>query len=123
MNTKDIAYWATSGLLALAMAGSSAGYLTGAMDENMQQIGLPAWFVLVLGTWKGLGAIALVAPVFPRIKEWAYAGFGFTFTGAVVAHLGSGDPIGTAIPPLVMLGLLVASYVLRPARLTLVPAA
>lgn len=121
MNAKTIAYWVLSGLLALAMAGSAFGYLSGAMDEDMGHLGMPHWFVVVLGAWKGLSAIALLVPALPIIKEWAYAGLFFTFTGAVVAHLASGDPVTTAIPPLVMLGIGAGSYFLRPSHLRVAP--
>ena len=122
MDKKTMAYWAASGILALAMAGSCAGYLTGAMDADMAKLGVPPWFVLLLGSWKGLAAIALVVPALPRVKEWAYAGLFFTFTGAAVAHLASGDGFGAIVPPLVMLTLMFASYNLRPAHLVVGPA-
>ena len=37
--------------------------------------------------WKLLGAIALLVPRFPRLKEWAYAGIFFDMTGAIVSGL------------------------------------
>jgi hypothetical protein len=117
MDGKTIGYWASSGLVALAMGASAAGYLSGAMDADMAKLGLPGWFVLTLGTWKGLAAIALLVPALPRVKEWAYAGLFFTFTGAVIAHLASGDPVATAVPPIVLGLITTASYVLRPAHL------
>ena len=38
-----------------------------------QQLGYPAYFSVILGVWKVLGAVALLVPRFPRLKEWAYA--------------------------------------------------
>ena len=43
---------------------------------------LPAYFCLILGVWKVLGAVAVLVPRFPRLKEWAYAGAVFELTGA-----------------------------------------
>jgi hypothetical protein len=42
---------------------------------------------------KLLGAILLLAPVPARLKEWTYAGFGFTLGSAVIAHLAIGDGV------------------------------
>ena len=44
----------------------------------------------------------------------AYAGFTFLLTGAFASHLAAGDPVGQALPPLVILGILLASWALRP---------
>lgn len=120
MDAKRIGYWLTTGLIALAMAGSAAGYLAGAMDADMASLGFDRTFVVTLGVWKALGAVALVVPIWPRVKEWAYAGFFFTFTGAAISHLAVAD--GKFAPPLVMLAILTASYFLRPAHLVVGPA-
>lgn len=114
MNGRTIGYWASTGLLSLAMLGSAAGYLTGAMNEAMGALGYPMYFVTLLGVWKGLGAIALLAPGLARLKEWAYAGFFFTFTGAAISHAAVGDGAGEIVAPLVMLAMLGASWALRP---------
>jgi hypothetical protein len=44
--------------------------------------------------WNMLGAAALLAPRFPRLKEWAYAGAFFVCSGAIVSHVitGKGMP-------------------------------
>ena len=55
--------------------------------EGMQALGYPAYMMLILGTWKVLGSLALLAPRFPRLKEWAYAGMFFNMTGAAISHL------------------------------------
>ena len=40
------------------------------------------YFLTIIGVWKVLGAIAILVPGFPRLKEWAYAGIFFDVTGA-----------------------------------------
>lgn len=111
MNAKTITYWATTGLLSLAMLGSGFGYLSGAMNEAMiDHMGYPAHFVMILGTWKLLVAPGLLAPGFAKVKEWAYAGLFFTLTGAAVAHAAIGDGAGEILPPLFMLALTLTSY-------------
>lgn len=125
MNSKNIAYWATTGLVALAFLGGGAADLSRS-DEvmaGMAHLGYPVYFATILGIWKVLGAIALVAPGFPRLKEWAYAGIFFDLSGAAASHAASGDDAGKVMVPLVILGLTAASWALRPAtrRLEAVP--
>lgn len=67
----------------------------------------------ILGTWKLLGAIVLAMPEKPLWKEWAYAGFFFDFSGAIVTHLFVGDMMFPA--PTIFLLILIGSYKLRPA--------
>jgi hypothetical protein len=68
------------------------------------------------------GAIALLAPGFPRLKEWAYAGIFFNMTGAAISHAAVGDYGAYGyhlIVPLTFAGLAVASWALRPQSRTL----
>lgn len=127
MNSKNIAYWATTGLVALAFVGGGAADLSRS-DEVMAglaHLGYPLYFATILGIWKILGAVALVAPGLPRLKEWAYAGIFFDLSGAAASHAASGDDVGKVMVPLVILGLTALSWALRPAgrRLEAVPAA
>jgi uncharacterized membrane protein YphA (DoxX/SURF4 family) len=80
----------------------------------MRALGYPLYFLTILGTWKVLGAAALLAPRLPRLKEWAYAGIFFDLTGAAISHAFSGDPAGKVATPLVFLLLAGASWALRP---------
>ena len=117
MNPKTIGYWISTVLISLMMLGSGAGYLSGQMNEAMVgHLGYPAHFVLLLGTWKLLVAPALLAPGFTRLKELAYAGMFFTFTGAAWAHISVGDGVGEIMAPLVALALAMTSFALRDAR-------
>ena len=50
-----------------------------------RQLGYPMYFFAILGVWKVLGAIAILVPRFPRLKEWAYAGIFFDLTGAAAS--------------------------------------
>jgi len=113
MKRNSILYWATTGLLSLAMLFSAFAYLTQpAMKEAFTHLGYPAYFRVELAVAKVLGVLLLLAPVAPRVKEWAYAGFAFTFVSAFIGHSALGDPLGERIGPLIMLALLAASYVL-----------
>jgi hypothetical protein len=78
-------------------------------------LGYPSYFLVLLGTWKVLGAAALLVPRQPLLKEWAYAGAFFTYTGAMISHLVAGYGL-SEVPLLgVMTALTVASWALRPA--------
>lgn len=112
MDTTSIIYWITTGLLTAAMAYSAYAYITQpAMKTTFEHLGYPTYFRLQLAVAKLLGVVVLLAPVGPLLKEWAYAGFAFTFISAFVSHSALGDTVVERLGPLVVLALLVASYV------------
>lgn len=117
MKTQRIGYWVTTSLLALALAaGGTADLLVvPAVQEAMTTLGYPAYVATLIGAWKLLGAAAILAPGMPRLKEWAYAGIFFDLTGAAISHAAVADPASKIITPLVLLGLAIASWSLRPA--------
>jgi uncharacterized membrane protein YphA (DoxX/SURF4 family) len=113
---KVIAYWVTTvfgpasfvigGVLFLSHGEHQVAVLT--------QLGYPTYVLDILGLWKVLGAIAVLIPGFPRLKEWAYAGFVFDLTGAAASQAFAGtDPI-QILAPLGFLAVVVASWALRP---------
>jgi hypothetical protein len=114
--TRRIGYWITTGLVALALGSGGVGDVLRVDDivAGMVHLGYPVYFCVILGVWKLLGAATLLAPGLPRLKEWAYAGAVFDFTGAVLSHAASGDPVTKMIAPLVLAGLTLASWALRP---------
>ena len=118
---RNTAYWASTGLAALALGATGAADLLRVppIMESLAHLGYPAYFVTILGTWELLGVAAIVAPELPRVKEWAYAGMFFTLTGAALSHAASGEPVSKVLLPLVVLGAVVVSWALRPARRTL----
>jgi uncharacterized membrane protein YphA (DoxX/SURF4 family) len=96
------------------------GYLHLTRDPQVMatlaHLGYPPYFATILGVWKLLGAIAIVAPGSPRLKEWAYAGFFFDLTGAAATRAFVGDGVVDIIAPLAFLALVAASWALQPAR-------
>lgn len=116
MNMKLIAYWVATGLLTFILLFSGIGALTKQdfLIEAMLNIDFPLYVMNILGTDYTLAAIAIIAPGFPRLKEWAYAGVVFAMTAAFASHVAIGDTFENMIPPLVILSITVVSYMLRP---------
>jgi len=77
--------------------------------------GYPVYFLTIIGAWKMLGTIALLAPGLPRLKEWAYAGIFFNMTGALLSHLASGSAGWHGAVTGTFAALTVISWALRPA--------
>jgi uncharacterized membrane protein YphA (DoxX/SURF4 family) len=122
---RTIGFWVATGLVAL-------GFLTGGVFDAargpdvravMSHLGYPAYFAAILGVWKVLGGLAILAPRLPRLKEWAYAGMVFDLSGAVISHVVVGDGAKAVTTPAILLLLVVASWALRPASRRLLVAA
>jgi uncharacterized membrane protein YphA (DoxX/SURF4 family) len=114
---KIIAYWITTALVAfeLVMGGVWDVLRVPQVRGLIERLGYPPYFPVIIGIWKLLGAVALLIPRFPRLKEWAYAGVLFDLTGAVASLLASGlANVGTMAYPVVMIGVAFASWSLRP---------
>lgn len=116
-SSRTIAYWAATGVLGTEMLVGGMWGILGIpyAREMLHGLGYPDYFAALLGTWYLLGGLAILAPGFPRLKEWAYAGATFVYTGAVVSHLAVHDPVGKVLAPVVFLGVSFASWALRPA--------
>jgi hypothetical protein len=113
---RTIAYWAATLLIAaeFGVGGVADTLHLPPFFEALLQLGYPAYFGVILGVWKVLGAMAVLAPRLPRLKEWAYAGMIFTLTGAVASALAMGGGAGDVALPLAFTGLVAVSWSLRP---------
>ena len=124
MKAKNVAYWTTTVLLALFMSGGivQIAQFKGNPHGVVPQLGYPMYFFAIIGVWKVLGAIAILVPRFPRLKEWAYAGIFFDLTGAAISCVAVGvyGAYGFhVIAPLLIAGLTVTSWALRPPSRTI----
>ena len=111
-----ILYWGATVFVALEALYGAFTYLTTTPHavENFRHVGYPQQLRVLLGIAKLAGAIVLLLPRLPTLKEWAYAGFTFTWIAASVAHYLAGDG-ALVLLPVGLLGLLAVSYLTRPA--------
>jgi uncharacterized membrane protein len=112
-----IIYWIATAWLSLGMLSTGIVQFLRLKEEtkNVIALGYPEYFLTILGTWKILGVIAVLVPKFPLLKEWAYAGFFFTMTGAIISHLAMGDELKEYFGPTLLLILTIVSWYFRPA--------
>lgn len=112
-----IIYWVATIWLALGMLSTGLVQLFHVKEEVdlILSLGYPVYFLTLLGTLKVLGVVVLLMPGFLLLKEWAYAGFFFSMSGAIVSHIASGNSINEIFPPLLLLVLTIASWYFRPA--------
>lgn len=111
-----IIYWIATIWLSLGMLSTGIVQLLQIKEEvdMMTHLGYPLYFLTLLGIWKILGVIAVLLPKFARLKEWAYAGFFFSMSGAVFSHLATGDPAIELFGPVLLIVLTGISWYLRP---------
>jgi uncharacterized membrane protein YphA (DoxX/SURF4 family) len=120
MKAKPIIYWTMTILVAFFIGGGGAAQILQFQANPhgvVPVLGYPTYFFAILGVWKVLGAIAILIPRFPRLKEWAYAGIFFDLTGAAASCAavgGYGAYAFHVIAPLIITGFTVASWALRP---------
>jgi hypothetical protein len=125
MKSKNIAYWTTTGLIAFFIGGGGGAQMWQYHANPhgvVPVLGYPMYFFAILGFWKVLGAIAILVPRYPRLKEWAYAGIFFDLTGAAAscAAVGGYGAYGFhVLAPLILTGITVASWALRPESRTI----
>src|SRR5438876_10759675 len=117
-----IGYWVTTILIALeTLAGGVTDLMHGRTNlfsgpsvvDVVTSLGYPVYVLAILGIWKIPGAVVLVVPRFLRLKEWAYAGIVFELSGAAASQAVRGRS-SDIIAPLVLLGLALSSWALRP---------
>ncbi|MEP6674678.1 MAG: DoxX family protein [Ferruginibacter sp.] len=110
--TNNNLYWISTIIFALLMLMDGIG---GIMQQQagkdvMLKLGYPFYFLVIGGTAKILGAIALLQPWYKTIKEWAFAGFAINFICASVSWAISGGGLMEIIFPLIILLLMFIPY-------------
>lgn len=113
MKKYTIIFWITTSLIfifeGLIPAFTSQ---TEMAKEGIRHLGYPEYFGNALVVFKILGCVVLIVPKFPRrVKEWAYAGFGFDFIFASISYV-CVDGFGFfAFFPMIWMAILAASYI------------
>jgi DoxX-like protein len=121
-NIRTSAYWICTFLIAFEM---TAGAIWGLLRIEYVRVvfahlGYPIYLGTILGIWKVPFAMVLLFPGLQRLKEWAYAGAVFNYTGAAASHLfagytGMGSITAPGISgPVVFTLITIASWALRP---------
>ncbi|WP_295713595.1 DoxX family protein [Mucilaginibacter sp.] len=115
-----IIYWVATIWLALGMVSTAAVQLLKMKEgqggaDSIIHLGYPIYLLTILGVWKILGVVTVLIPKLPLLKEWAYAGFFFIMSGAILSHIALGDYVKEIFPSLLLLILTMVSWYLRPA--------
>jgi len=116
--SKNAVYWLATAVLAVELVVGGVWDILRAPQVRVviDRLGYPAYFLVILGIWKLLGAVAVIVPRFPLLKEWAYAGVVFNLTGALASNVASGvTDTGTLAYLVLMMGVTAVSWALRPA--------
>src|SRR5262249_17889486 len=96
-----IASWTSTCVVVFELAAGSVWNLLQIewIRVQLHHLGYPLYYTYMTGVWQIGGAAAIIAPRFPRLKEWAYAGAFFTWSGAVASHLLAGGGAEAWRPP------------------------
>ena len=114
MKKLNILYWIFTGLLVAIMLMSGIQNLLStqpSVDLVSTKLGYPQYFIPFIGFAKTVGAIALLIPGYPRIKEWIYAGFTYDITAAVYSTIAIGEPVSKWWPMIFFYIILAGSYI------------
>ena len=114
MKKTNILYWVFTGALGALMLLSSIPDILKvpeAVTMVTTHLGYPPYFLQFIGVAKLLGVIAIIVPAFPRLKEWAYAGFTFDLIAAMYSGISVGDPVGKWAPIFIGFILIACSYI------------
>jgi DoxX-like family len=114
---RSVAYWLLTLVVAFELAAGALWDLLRIeyVRVVLAHLGYPMYLLIIIGVWRIPGALALLVPRFPRLKEWAYAGAFFNYTGAAASHFLAGDSAGKWVGPLVLAVFTLISWALRPA--------
>jgi len=119
--TINVIYWIATALILAMMLFSAASSFMDNPDgaKMMAAIGYRPYVLHLLAVAKVLGIIAILTPGFPRLKEWAYAGFTFDLVGASYSFYASGFAFKDWVFMPILIAILACSYIFYHKRLKL----
>jgi hypothetical protein len=112
---RTIAYWVFT---LLVVFENASGFVWAFLHIEylrvmLAHLGYPQYFMNIMGAWQLACAATLIAPRFPLIKEWAYAGAFFNYSSAIISHMSVGDGLDKWAPAAVFALFTVCSWTLR----------
>jgi hypothetical protein len=112
--TIKILYWIFTVLFLLAMLGDAYGGITmqQAGKDSLAKLGYPMYLLVIMGSAKIAGILAIAQTKYKVIKEWAYAGFTISFISAFLSWAAIGAGAAMLMPPVVMLLVMFFTYYL-----------
>jgi len=119
--TINVIYWISTALiLGMMLFSAASSFMTNPDAAKMlAAIGYRPYVLHLLAVAKVLGIIAILTPGFPRLKEWAYAGFMFDLIGATWSFYASDFAFKDWAFMLVLIAVLACSYIFYHKRLKL----
>ena len=113
---RTVAFWFCTVIITQELfAGSMWALLRIPFDRGqLAHLGYPLYLLPIIGVWKLGGGAVILLPRLRRLKEWAYAGAFFDFSGAVASHLFMGDGPRQWAYPAVLVALTLVSWALLP---------
>src|SRR5580692_3738766 len=113
MKKTNIIYWVVTLLFVASMILSAFPEVIQSAESRqfMDHLRYPPYINPFMGVLKLLGIIAILVPGFPRLKEWAYAGFFFDLLGATYSQIANDGFVPQISFMLIFFILLFASYI------------
>lgn len=108
-------YWSATALLVFELGLGGVWDLArlSTVRDALSHLGYPSYLLPLLGVWHLLGAVVLILPRFPVVKEWVYAGMVFLWSTAMISHLTTGYELGKVAYLTLLLVATVVSWTLR----------
>jgi hypothetical protein len=108
-----IAYGGVLGLFTIGILGSSVPSLLKqpyAVEHFCGVLKMPEYLLVFTGVTKLLGLVALYLQAFPRLKEWAFAGFAYDLIGAWYCNINGTKSFLFSMPVLLFMVVLAVLY-------------
>jgi uncharacterized membrane protein YphA (DoxX/SURF4 family) len=112
----QIAAMVTTGLVAFVWVYFGRLYLIhdpGEWRIANQDLGYPIYIIPLIGATHILGGVGLLIPNVPRLTEWVYAGLTINLSLVFYSQLNSGGSTWDKFDPILVMGFVFASYILR----------
>lgn len=104
---------AMQGIIAFVFVAAGVANLFGLMSTDLDRLGFPDYFSTIIGVAYLIAVLCLYQTRFVFLQEWAFAGMAISLVGAAGSHILAGDPIGNAMPAIILQIFLVVAYLMR----------